>query len=88
MESFYSNWRHCTIKQVNKNTAKKFYESGKVVFFQSSNMQFNSVWQHACPIEKKYKSLYETFETICNDFAYYNCDNERGKYIKFYVEEK
>jgi hypothetical protein len=26
-----------------------------------------------------------TFEDIVNDFRYYNCDNERGKYPIFFV---
>ena len=26
------------------------------------------------------------FERICNEFTWYNCDSERGKYIHFYTK--
>jgi len=26
------------------------------------------------------------FDRVCNAFEYYNCDNERGKYIHFYKQ--
>jgi len=25
------------------------------------------------------------FNSICNEYSYYNCDNERGKYIHYYI---
>jgi hypothetical protein len=27
-----------------------------------------------------------TFDQVCNDYETYNCDNERGRYIHFFVK--
>jgi hypothetical protein len=30
-------------------------------------------------------NAFTQFESLCNDYKYYNCDNERGKYIHYYI---
>ena len=56
-------------------------------------MIFDGVWQ--CPFETNKKSDFfinsisseeKWFELLCSDYRYYNCDNERGKYINFFKE--
>ena len=33
------------------------------------------------------KDVYDsTFENVINDYRYYNCDNERGKYPIFFIK--
>ena len=88
MEKFYSLSYNCMIQQISKRTAKRLFEDGKEIFIQSSNMTFENVWQSAAGIEKAYLSYGETFETVCNSYLYYNCDNYRGKYIHFFIREK
>lgn len=79
----YGKWRE--FKQVTKPTAAKLFNDGKLILLQSSNMPVNSFWQSPCPILKG-KSWTDDFEEHCNSFKYYNCDSERGKYIRFFVE--
>ena len=88
MEKFFSRSLNCMIQQISKRTAKKFFEDGKEIFIQSSNMTFENVWQSAAGIEKSSLMYGESFETICNSYLYYNCDNYRGKYIHFFIREK
>ena len=88
MEKFYSHSYNCMIQQISKRTAKKFFEDGKEIFIQSSNMTFENVWQSAAGIEKSSLMYGESFDSICNSFEYYNCDNYRGKYIHFFIREK
>lgn len=89
MEKFFSRSLNCMIQQISKRTAKKMYEAGKEIFLQSSNMTFENVWQSAFNYSKsmeKYED--ENFEKLCLYFEVYNCDNYRGKYIRFYIREK
>ncbi len=76
-----------TIKQVSKAAARKQFEAGNEVYLQSSNMRPFGVWQSICPIKKDNPySWSANFESITNEYSYYNCDNERGKYVHFYIK--
>jgi hypothetical protein len=82
---FYSHDLKNQVKQINVRTAKKLFEMGKNIFLQSSNINFDNVWQKACEISKDRLTYNETFDTVCNAYMYYNCDSERGKYINYFV---
>ncbi len=77
-----------TIKQISKRTAKKLFESGNEIYLQSCKMYPFGVWQNVCPIKKDidYTNQFNatSFESVVNNFEYYNCDSERGKYSHFY----
>lgn len=84
--TFYSNDLKCMVQQVTKPTARKMYESGKTVYFHPSNMRFDNMWQHPMPAQKDgYSFVGYTFDQVCSSFQTYNCDNERGRYIHFFV---
>jgi len=89
MEKFYSHAFKCMIQQINKTAAKKYFEAGKAIFLQSSNMEFDNFWQSPCEVTKeRIVSYYDSsFEAFCNEYRYYNCDSERGKYIHFFIRE-
>ena len=77
--------------KINITKARKAYESDQVVYMQSSNMRFNSVWQSAMPVKKSDVESYAfngnaTFDSLVNEFTYYNCDRERGKRVHFYID--
>ena len=76
--------------QVTKGKAKKAYEEGKHIWMHPCNMRVSIVWESPMPFNKKAIEdnaflMNSTFENIVNDFRYYNCDNERGKYPIFFV---
>lgn len=78
------------VKQVTAPMAKKAYEEGKTIWMHPCMMRVNNVWQSPMPTSKKRVednafTCGSTFENIVNDFRYYNCDNERGKYPIFFV---
>ena len=77
-EVFYSHELKCRVKQISKRTARKLWDEGREIYFHSSNMRFANMWQPPMPLS--------TFEQACNKYQYYNCDNERGKYIHFFVK--
>lgn len=89
MEKFYSGTFKCMIQQITKRTAKKYFEAGKEIFLQSSNMRFDNFWQSPCSLTKeRIDHFYNaSFESFCNEYTYYNCDSERGSYIHFFIRE-
>lgn len=85
--NFYSHDLKKQMRQVRRDTAKKCYEKFQTVYLLASNMRFdNKIWGGACPIHKDRESWGENFESIINSFEYYNCDSERGRYVRFFVE--
>ena len=83
-------WIVHEVLQVTKGKAKKAYEEGKHIWIHPCNMRVSNVWQSPMPFNKKAIEdnaflMNSTFEDIVNDFRYYNCDNERGKYPIFFV---
>ena len=83
MEKFYSNTLHSKIQQINVVKAKRLYNEGETVFLQSSNMRFENMWASAYDINLK---CGRTFDEMINSFSVYNCDNERGNRIHFYIK--
>lgn len=86
---FYSHDLKAVVRQINKTTAKKLYDKGITIYMQSCNMRFDNVWQHPYDVsnDMQHTKGY-TFEQICNNYTYYNCDNVRGKYPCFFVLDK
>jgi hypothetical protein len=71
------------VKQVNKTTAKKLYDSGKTIYLNAANMRLNNCWTSPMPLDN---SAGEKFKTMINEYEYYNCCNERGTYANFFTE--
>lgn len=72
------------MKQINKVAARKLFDAKKSFWMTACNMRpecgilINSLARHFG---------HETFEQVYNAFCYYNCNNECGRYPRFYVEE-
>lgn len=76
------------LKQIQKRTAKKLYEQGKNVFFIPCKLSpYNKVWNLGIWQNKNLNGQYKDFETLYNSYCYYNCTNETGTYIHFYIEQ-
>lgn len=89
MEEFYSSDLKCMVRRISKAKARKLWEEGFTLYFLSSNMRFDNVWQSPMEDQKNGFSFQGyTFDKICNNYLAYNCDRERGRYIKFYVCHK
>ena len=87
-KTFYSCFHKCRVKQISKRTARKYWEEGKTIFFHPSNMMFDCIWQHPMSAEKNgYSFVGYSFDSVCADYMYYNCDSERERYIHFFIKE-
>lgn len=71
------------MKQINKVTARKLWNEGKEFWMTPCNMR------PACGIliQSIHHDEYASFDTLYNIFSYFNCDNERGWYPRFYVDD-
>lgn len=82
--NLFGEWK--TLKQINKTEAKKLFEQGTQIYLQASNMHPFGVWQSVCPVRQKQLMSDEinTFDDLTNSYKWYNCDNERGRYVHYY----
>lgn len=78
-----------TLERINKRAAKKIYNSGVEVLFipcrlNPENNFFNlGIW-----INKNMQGYYHfEFETIVNEFEWYNCRSDTGLYTAFYIKK-
>ena len=45
MEEFYSSDLKCMVRRISKAKARKLWEEGFTLYFLSSNMRFDNMWQ-------------------------------------------
>lgn len=71
------------MKQINKVQARKLYAEKKPFIIVPANMRPDS--QFAVHIKSGWFG--RNFNNFYNEFCYYNCNNETGRYPRFYVED-
>ena len=73
-----------TYERISKQKARRIYDtSNKAIITCGCNMNPFSPWGIGTPIVNQPD---RTFDQICNEAEYYNCDSERGRYLSFYAE--
>ena len=79
-------------KRVTKTEARKVFNKGKSVWLLPSKVGFciNAPFLAPYEINKNTRNnSVETpdFDRLSNSFAYYNCNNELGNIVHYYVEK-
>lgn len=69
-------------KRINKREARKLYDNKIPVLIIPCNCNPLSAWLTGFIMIKYEKS----FDTLVNEFIYYNCNSELGYYPAFYTE--
>ena len=69
--------------KINKAAACKLYNNKQPFIMVPCNMRPDSVFA----LEIKPGWMWRSFDTMYNEFFYYNCNHECGRYIAFYVKE-
>jgi hypothetical protein len=69
--------------QVQKRTAEKCFNDGELVYLMPSRY-FPGVWMDFTIISNKTSN----FESVVNQFKYYNCTKETGKRVNYYIKLK
>lgn len=86
-EHFY---RGQVFVRVNKHKARAMFKQGETVLMLQSNMRIDNMWQAPYPISRFMDcvTMGHTFDSIVDEFMYYNCDAERGYSVKYYVKKR
>lgn len=74
------------MKKITKSAAKKAYNDGKTIFLIASKMRLNSPWSSPMSYNSKTMKDVSSFDSLVNSFSYYNCSNETGKTVHFYIK--
>ena len=77
-------------------TAKKLFEAGAKIRIVPNKINPNNIWGLCADIKKMDSNSIQTMDDVryCNDFNFiidnfkhYNCNNETGLYLHFYLLE-
>ena len=77
-------------QRINKTKARRLYNEGKEILLYPIEANPFSMWAgsgytiNISNIDENDKYL-PTFDSIVNNFEYYNCSSEMGHYTKFYI---
>lgn len=69
--------------RVDKRVARKAYKAGAVVGLVPCQSSICSMWVSSIDVSNRSNM---DFDTIVNEFEYYNCNLELGKHAAYYVE--
>ena len=80
-------------EQVSKPTARKLFKQGRTIYLNSCNLMPGNIWQPLCPVTIDRDRIpgleatpEEQFKHTVNNFEFYNCDAERGRYANYYIQ--
>lgn len=70
-------------KRVDKRVARRLYNEGQNIYLVPCKCNVHSMFtlRTADYMEKAY-----SFDTVVNEFEWYNCDSERGNYTMFFIK--
>lgn len=70
-------------ERITRSKAERAYREGHKIALCPVNVSANSVTGNPVPVTN---GCGRTFQALVNEFEYYNCDRERGRYAKFFIE--
>ena len=79
-------------KKINKIQARKLYNNNVNIYIVPCKVypDYNNVWIKPVKLNKEehIKNCYEIdFDKIINNFEFYNCYTELGRYTSYYIYE-
>ena len=73
-----------TYTRVTKATARKLFNNGECVGICPAKIDPSNMWCGMAEFQKSHKRENWGFDDFVNCFVYYNCQEETGKYPKFF----
>ena len=70
------------VKQVNRLTAEKLYNSGKTVYLNGCKVRVNNPYMSPMPLSNVSG---RDFDVVMYEYEYFNCCNELGLYPHFFA---
>ena len=72
------------MKRITKAKARELYGKGREIYLIPSKIRMGAM---GYPIGVNKQSSETDFEKCINNFYYYNCNEETGKVIHYYIKE-
>lgn len=73
-------------ERVTKKTARAAYRAGLTVLWCPVNLAPFTSWGLEMPINaQNWNCDNKTFDEVLNEYTFYNCNNETGKYPAYYI---
>lgn len=72
--------------KINKVRARNLYNSGGAVIAIPCKLNPNNQFFATGAVLQKIPGADHDFDKLCNQLSYYNCTNETGRYLAFYIE--
>ena len=79
------NYNSKNLVKVNKQKANRLFNEGKYIYILPCKANPNSSWISPMCFKKSQDS--NNFLNIVNQYEYYNCNSQLGKYSAFFVEQ-
>ena len=74
-------------QRITRSKAKKAYDKGHWITLYPVNLRPRTICNPPIPIRNDCGMTDGmTFEAVVNEFEYYNCNRETGRYAKFFME--
>lgn len=73
-------------ERVNKRVARRLYNAGGNIYITPHKMRANSQYFTLTAKINKTRMEGRAFDRIVNEYEFYNCNNETGKYSAFYIK--
>lgn len=73
------------MKQLTKPQARKAYEARKVIIIAPCKCRVDGPF--AFRMNPDWIDEFNSFDQMVSNFTYYNCNNEMGRYPRFYIDE-
>lgn len=75
------------MKRIRKDKARKLYNDGIAITIVPCKVSPYSMWYSGVRMVNHPDAPRE-FDSYINEFEYYNCNNETGRYTAFYISEE
>lgn len=71
--------------RVSKKDARKYFKAGYEVYVLPCKVRFDLKSSFIQPIKISKETHAQTFDYIINAYSAYNCNNELGTYVSYYL---
>lgn len=75
------------LTRIDKRQARREYNNGNDVLFIPCKLNPMSMCGFGIWENKHLCGQHDNFDRLCDWFTWYNCTNETGKYIAFYIRK-
>ena len=92
MYTFYADRNGRTFKRIHKSLARRLYLKGYSILIAACKMSISSRWNIGLVLNRLADDISideigarNRFDDYVASYEYYNCSNETGRYVSYYI---